>query len=135
MPTRPDRFPYRVARQRHIGEALGALEARGLVGDWHLKFDYPPDASRWQIRNGRADVLAWWTITDPVDGSQATHATREAEEYILRLCAHRGIQWQPVPRPGGESMARPVRKELASQADAGEDVLGYSDAELEETGR
>lgn len=130
---RADRFPYRIARQRHIGHALEALESRGLIGDWHLKFDYAPGTSHWQLRNGRADVLAWWTIADPAGGSRVTYPTREAEEYILGLCAPRDIEWQPVPPPGGEFKARPVREELASKASQGMDVLGFPDTADEDS--
>ncbi len=126
MPKPSGRFGYRSVRQHHIGDALEALEQRGLVGEWCLEFaPEPTGPSRWPPAQRHRSEVAWWEITDPVDGSCGRYQTREAEQYILSLCTPRRIEWVPVPSPGGIAAGRPVWEYSAQQAHQGADVLAY----------
>ncbi len=125
MPRKQPRYGYRSVRQGHIGDALEALESRGLVSEWRLVFAHPPGRKQWEIDQG-ASKLAFWYITNAADGSRLRHQTREAEQFIRDLCSAEGLQWWAVPPPGGIAAARPVWKLLAMKAQEGHDVLGYA---------
>lgn len=122
VPRKEPRYRYRSERQRHIGDALEALATRGLIGGWRLVFAHPSGRKQWEIDHG-ASPLAWWYITD---GSPQRRKTREAEQYIGGRCREHGIEWWPVPPPGGIVAAQRVRELLAKKASQGHDVLAYS---------
>lgn len=122
MPRKEPRYRYRSERQRHIGDALEALLGRRLISEWRLVFAHPPTRNPWDPPPSSA--LAWFYITD---GSRQRYKTREAEQFIENLCRKNGIEWSPVPPPGGRAAAQPVRELLASTAAQGHDVLGYAD--------
>jgi hypothetical protein len=122
VPREEPRYRYKSERQRHIGDALEALSARGFISEWRLVFAHPPGRKQWEI-DGGAPTPAWWYITD---GSRQRHRTRDAEQYISSLCDENGIEWSPVPPPGGIAAAQPVRDLLAKKASQGRDVLAYT---------
>jgi len=122
MPRPEGRYRYRTARQHHIGDALEALETRGLIGAWRLVFAHPLRRKRSEVDRG-ASPLACWCITDDI---RQQLRTRDAEEYISGRCSENGIEWLPVPPPGGVEAAQPVRELLAIRASHGHDVLAYT---------
>ncbi|ORB86788.1 hypothetical protein B1987_26900 [Mycobacterium kansasii] len=85
-------------------------------------FAHPSGRKQGEIDRG-ASPLAWWYITD---GTRQRHQTREVEQSIGRRCRQNGIDWSPVPPPGGIAAAQPVRGLLAKRASQGHDVLAYT---------
>jgi hypothetical protein len=122
VPRKEPRYRYKSERQHHIGDALEDLESRGLITESRLVFAHPPERKQWEIGLGAA-LPAWWYITD---GSRQRRRTRETEQYISSRCNEHGIEWLPVPPPGGRDAATPVREILANMAVQGCDVLSYT---------
>ncbi|MFE4514729.1 hypothetical protein ACFRMQ_11135 [Kitasatospora sp. NPDC056783] len=96
--------PYRIARQRHLGEQLGALQDRGLL-TWRGSFVIPP---------GKDTTTALWWITLPGQAEQL-HETKAAEDVVSRMCAQAGIVWEPVAHPGGERQLAETLKRIKAR--------------------
>ncbi|MEW1914799.1 hypothetical protein AB0442_41650 [Kitasatospora sp. NPDC085895] len=92
---------YKIARQRHIGDALYELQSLGLVTRWHGEYVYPP---------GKSSTAIWW-ITLPA-APEGWLETAQAELLIAALFSGRRIPWKPVPWPFGESQRLQVVAEI-----------------------
>ena len=82
------RPPYRIARQQHLGDALGGLAAGGYL-TW-----------RWEYDTARRRAI--FCIAMP-DAAENAYDTRAAEVLVQQLNDQRGVLWFPVPAPGGEA--------------------------------
>ncbi len=96
--------PYRMARQRHLGEQLDLLQQLGHL-TWRGSFVIP---------HGRTSTTALWWITFPGRPEQ-WHETREAELVVAGVCAAASIIWEPVASPGGENQRAEALQKMAAR--------------------
>lgn len=81
------RPPYHIARQEHLGNALDDLAARGVL---RWRWEYDAERSR-----------AVFNVALAGEPERALD-TRSAEQVVAGLYVDLGVQWLPVPHPGGE---------------------------------
>lgn len=100
------------ARHKHLGDALDALQRRGLVLWWSctLVRDSAKSQSLWRIRR--------------YDRQRATRFTiRNAELLVLEACDNLGLGWRPIPPPGGMDAAIRIWKMLDDRERRGQAML------------
>ena len=91
------KHPYRIARQKHLGDFLDELQARGLI-TWV-----------WSYSGSSAE----YTISEP-DKEPRLYGTRDAEQLAERYAALTGQVWFPVPSPGGQTQLAETLKLTAA---------------------
>lgn len=78
------RAPYKTHRQQHLGDFLDLLQERGWLS-WELGHEESPTLFRIEESGSQRAIYRTW----------------EAETVALRIARREGIQWLPVPYPGG----------------------------------
>jgi len=92
-------YPYRIARQEHIGDMLDEFQNMGLVG-WRFYYDSHKSTAYYYIS----------VANRPED----RYDTKSVEVFVQNLCDREGIIWRPVPHPGGEEQRNKIQAWIAS---------------------
>ncbi len=70
VPRKEPRHRYKSERQRHIGDALEDLEARGFISEWRLVFAHPSSRKQWEIDRGASLLAAGTSPTAHASGTR-----------------------------------------------------------------
>lgn len=89
------RYPFRIARQEHVGTALDDLVERGVVHSWRFEYD-------------NINSRALFVVT--TDGASEVLLTKEAEKFVQARYDELMVRWKAVPHPGS---AKHLRETLA----------------------
>jgi len=92
------RPPYLIARQEHLAVALDELTSRGVL-TW-----------RWYYDTQRHRAIYWVARAGLREKALDTKQAERVAQAELRAM---GIDWLPVPHPGGEAQRKAVQRDIA----------------------